>query len=102
MLRASSAILRRTKSLGFATRASSSAKDWGNVLDGALIANEDYKANKAAMGVLVEDLKKNADRIMMGGGPKAIEKHVARGKLLARDRINGLIDPGAPFLELGM
>lgn len=103
MLRASSVILKRTKAAGFAAvRSSSSAKDWGKVLDGSLIMNEDYKANKTAMEVLVEDLKKNADRIMQGGGPKAIEKHVNRGKLMARDRINGLIDPGAPFLELGM
>lgn len=72
------------------------------MIDGALIANEDYKANKGAMEVLVDDLKKNANRIMQGGGVKAATKHTARGKLMARDRINGLIDPGAPFLELGM
>jgi len=36
---------------------------------------------------------------MIGGDPKLIEKHKARGKLLARERISNLLDPGTPFLE---
>jgi len=37
----------------------------------------------------------------LGGGEKSRERHVSRGKLLPRDRVHGLLDPGSPFLELG-
>ncbi len=79
---------------------SNAANEWGKVLDGTLIQNEDYKASKAAMEKLVGDLSKTIKVIQKGGGEKACAKHKSRGKLLARERINGLIDPGAPFLEL--
>ena len=60
----------------------------------------EFKANAAAMGALVADLNDKAALIAQGGGDKAREKHRARGKLLPRERINKLCDPGAPFLEL--
>ena len=60
----------------------------------------EFKANAAAMGALVADLNEKAALIAQGGGDKAREKHRARGKLLPRERINKLCDPGAPFLEL--
>ena len=60
----------------------------------------EFKANAAAMGTLVADLNEKAALIAQGGGDKAREKHRARGKLLPRERINKLCDPGAPFLEL--
>ncbi len=63
-------------------------------------ASEDYAANTQAMGALVEDLRAQVDRVWQAGGARARDRHTARGKLLARDRIAGLIDPGAPFLEL--
>jgi len=72
----------------------------GDVLNGALVQNEDFKANKAAMDELVSHLRKTIDGVYLGGGVKAVEKHKARGKLLARERIAGLLDAGAPFLEL--
>jgi len=50
---------------------------------------------------LVQELRSRAEQVSQGGGPEACEKHVARGKLLARDRIDQLIDPGSPFLEIG-
>jgi 3-methylcrotonyl-CoA carboxylase beta subunit len=60
---------------------------------------EKFAANRAAMQLLVEDLRGNAALIAEGGGAKARERHIARGKLLPRDRVAGLIDLGTPFLE---
>ena len=60
----------------------------------------EFKANAAAMQALVADLNEKAALIAQGGGDKARERHRARGKLLPRERINRLCDPGAPFLEL--
>lgn len=65
------------------------------------IRSEDFKANQAAMQQLVDDLKQKVATIALGGGEKAREKHIARGKLLARDRIDQLIDAGTAFLEIG-
>lgn len=56
--------------------------------------------NETKMLRLVEELKTKVDRIVQGGGAKAIERHTSRGKLVARERINLLLDPGSPFLEL--
>ena len=42
----------------------------------------------------------NSDRLSQGGGQKAVERHTSRGKCFVRDRINQLLDPGSPFLEL--
>ena len=63
------------------------------------LQGEKFAANKAAMLSLVEELRGKAALIAEGGGAKAREKHIARGKLLPRDRIAGLLDPGTPFLE---
>ncbi|WP_349255484.1 carboxyl transferase domain-containing protein [Asticcacaulis sp.] len=62
-------------------------------------ASDEFKANAAAMTTVVEDLRALSARIAAGGSPSAREKHMARGKLLPRDRVAGLIDPGSPFLE---
>ena len=61
---------------------------------------DDFRANAAAMRALVDDLKEKSAKVSRGGTPDARDKHLARGKLLARDRIDALLDPGAPFLEL--
>ena len=60
---------------------------------------EDYRANVAAMQALVDDLREKTALVSQGGPEEHRKKHVARGKLLPRERINGLLDPGAPFLE---
>ena len=52
------------------------------------------------MAELVTELKGKIGSITQGGGPKAVERHTGRGKLFVRDRINSLLDPGSPFLEL--
>ncbi|KJV10043.1 hypothetical protein VZ95_07565, partial [Elstera litoralis] len=59
-----------------------------------------YQENQAAMLSLVADLKAKVALLAEGGGEAARAKHVARGKLLPRDRIRTLLDVGAPFLEL--
>lgn len=63
--------------------------------------SEDFKSNQTAMQNLVEDLKNVSHKIVLGGGEKAREKHLARGKLLPRQRIDQLIDAGTAFLEIG-
>src|SRR4051812_28562374 len=64
------------------------------------VRSEAYRANEAALRAATADLKQLLQRIAEGGGEQARARHVARGKLLVRDRIQALIDPGAPFLEL--
>jgi 3-methylcrotonyl-CoA carboxylase beta subunit len=61
--------------------------------------SEDFSANVRAMQSLVDDLREKVARITEGGGPDARNKHTARGKLLPRDRVQMLVDPGTPFLE---
>ena len=60
----------------------------------------EFKANAAAMRSLVDDLNDKVGTVAQGGDERAREKHLARGKLLARERIRHLCDPGSPFLEL--
>jgi 3-methylcrotonyl-CoA carboxylase beta subunit len=62
--------------------------------------SEEFRANAAALEVLVADLKEKVAKIALGGGQAARDKHLSRGKLLPRDRIAQLLDPGTPFLEL--
>ncbi|MGE4221229.1 MAG: carboxyl transferase domain-containing protein [Alphaproteobacteria bacterium] len=59
-----------------------------------------FRDNATAMRALVGDLNDRIARVREGGGPSARDKHLARGKLLPRDRIRTLLDPGSPFLEL--
>jgi 3-methylcrotonyl-CoA carboxylase beta subunit len=60
----------------------------------------DFAANARHHRALAEDLRKQVARVAEGGGTAAQEKHTARGKLLPRDRVRALLDPGSPFLEL--
>jgi 3-methylcrotonyl-CoA carboxylase beta subunit len=60
----------------------------------------DFQASSAQLKGLVEDLQRELARGAEGGGEKAREKHTSRGKLLPRERIRALLDPGSPFLEL--
>jgi 3-methylcrotonyl-CoA carboxylase beta subunit len=59
-----------------------------------------FAANAQAMAAAVEDLEKSVAAATFGGGEQARAKHTARGKLLPRERIARLLDPGSPFLEL--
>ena len=62
--------------------------------------SEDFEANGAAMRQAVAELRRVVSDIAEGGGERARKRHVARGKMLPRERIDRLVDPGAPFLEL--
>ncbi len=59
-----------------------------------------FAENRTRMGELVEELRERSAQVAKGGGEKAIERHRSRGKLLARERIDRLTDPGSSFLEL--
>src|SRR5512133_1119551 len=60
----------------------------------------EFRTNAAAMSALVADLRAKIDQVALGGGEAARARHVARGKLLPRERVLRLLDPGAPFLEI--
>ncbi len=71
------------------------------VLDTHLnVRSADFAANAAAMQTLVDDLNAKFSQVAQGGGEAARAKHTARGKLLPRERVQRLLDPGTPFLEL--
>jgi 3-methylcrotonyl-CoA carboxylase beta subunit len=63
--------------------------------------SEDFKANAAFLQGQVDDLRAQAAAIASGSDARSRERHVARGKLLPRDRVDGLLDAGTPFLEIG-
>lgn len=63
-------------------------------------AGAEFAANGEAMAVLVADLREKISIIELGGGENYRERHLARGKLLPRDRVVRLLDEGSPFLEL--
>ncbi|MER6750597.1 carboxyl transferase domain-containing protein [Streptomyces fungicidicus] len=63
-------------------------------------ASEAFRANEEAHRALVEELRGKLAAAALGGGERARARHTARGKLLPRDRVDTLLDPGSPFLEL--
>jgi 3-methylcrotonyl-CoA carboxylase beta subunit len=79
-------------------------KDWEGLL--AILSSAidksaaEFRANAERMAALVADLQARRAEAAKGGPDKARERHVGRGKLLPRDRVTNLIDPGSPFLEL--
>lgn len=60
----------------------------------------EFKQNEAAMSALIKNLKETVEAIAEGGGEKARERHLKHGKLLPRERLKALLDPGSSFLEL--
>ena len=62
--------------------------------------SEDFRANATAMAALVADLNAKLAKIAEGGGAAARAKHLARGKLAPRERVERLLDPDSPFLEI--
>ncbi|MFC4537068.1 acyl-CoA carboxylase subunit beta [Sphaerisporangium dianthi] len=63
-------------------------------------ASAGYAARRAAMLAKLGELSAEQDKAVAGGGPKYVERHHRRGKLLARERVELLVDPDSPFLEL--
>ena len=66
----------------------------------ALASSAEYQANEESMALLVADLTSRLATAAAGGPESSRQRHVERGKLLPRDRIDRLVDPGTPFLEL--
>lgn len=64
--------------------------------------SETFARNIRAHLKLMEPVKEAIDVSIDGGGKKAQERHLSRGKMLPRDRVSRLLDPGSPFLEVGM
>ena len=62
--------------------------------------SREFRANQAAMRALIAELESRRATAAEGGPPRARERHLARGKLLPRQRVMTLIDLGTPFLEL--
>lgn len=63
-------------------------------------ASSEFQQNRDAMQALVTELHERLARVRQGGGSAAVARHVGRGKLPARDRVEALLDPRTPFLEL--
>ena len=63
-------------------------------------SSDEFTHNYQAMQGLVGELRGHAEQVVLGGNERAREKHIARGKLLPRERVRSLLDPGTPFLEL--
>jgi 3-methylcrotonyl-CoA carboxylase beta subunit len=63
-------------------------------------ASKEFCANQAAMAALLAELERHRANVAEGGPVRARERHLARGKLLPRERVMTLLDPGAPLLEL--
>ena len=61
--------------------------------------SDDYRTNVDTMQTLVHELQTRIQQISLGGTEKARQRHLNHGKLLPRERLNHLLDPGAPFLE---
>ncbi|WP_339853528.1 carboxyl transferase domain-containing protein, partial [uncultured Nisaea sp.] len=61
--------------------------------------DETFRRNADRMRALVADLQEQVASVKLGGGARSQERHVSRGKLLPRDRVRTLLDPGAPWLE---
>ena len=61
-----------------------------------------YQENHARMAALIAGTEAKAEAVMAGGGAEARARHIARGKLLPRDRVSALLDPASPFLEIGL
>jgi 3-methylcrotonyl-CoA carboxylase beta subunit len=61
----------------------------------------EFRANADRMKTLVSDLRSKVETVSQGGDAAARQKHTARGKMLPRERVDKLLDPGSPFLEVG-
>jgi len=65
------------------------------------VDSEEFRARAAHNRALAEKLRADVAQAALGGNEKSRERHVSRGKLLPRDRVERLLDPGSPFLEIG-
>ena len=66
-----------------------------------LTNSDDFKNNKEGHEAALAVVRDAADKAAAGGGERSRDRHVSRGKMLPRDRVANLLDPGSPFLEIG-
>jgi len=71
------------------------------LLESHVERTDEFERRRARMEALVAELRERTAQAAAGGGERAVERHRSRGKLLARERIDLLVDPGTAFLELG-
>ena len=64
------------------------------------LAVDDRIVDPQAMAALVAQVRALHDQVLAGGGPQYVERHRGRGKLMVRERLEALVDPGTPVLEL--
>ena len=69
---------------------------------GAELAKTSLPAGGSGPALLLQKIEKEAESVRLGGGAAAVDRHHAKGKLTARERIALLIDPGSQFLEIGL
>ncbi|MFP7570807.1 carboxyl transferase domain-containing protein [Marivita sp. S2033] len=67
----------------------------------AIPSSEQFKTNQSAHREALAEIRSAAETAALGGGERSRERHVSRGKMLPRDRVANLLDPGSPFLEVG-
>ena len=67
----------------------------------AIPSSEGFTANRAAHLEALETVRAAAELAAEGGGARSRERHLSRGKMLPRERVANLLDPGSPFLEIG-
>ena len=79
---------------------SGSVTEWPVLRSSCDPGSERFGANAAAMAALIDDLRAVQQQTALGGTEAARQRHVERGKLLVRDRIDAVLDPGSPLLEL--
>jgi len=70
------------------------------LLESRVERTDDFARRHARMEALVDELRARSAQVAAGGGERAVARHRERGKLLARERIDRLVDPGTAFLEL--
>ena len=64
------------------------------------LSDAEHRADRQAMDACLAEFRERSAQVLQGGGPEAVAKHKKRGKMLARERVTELLDPGSPFLEL--
>ncbi len=72
------------------------------LVSSVLTGSESFRANRTAHLAALAEVEEAQAMARAGGGEKARARHLSRGKMLPRDRVANLLDPGAPFLEIGM
>ena len=70
------------------------------ILTRLAVSGDEFRSNADAMGALVEQVRTLHDQVLAGGGPHYVERHRSRDKMMVRERLEALVDPGTPVLEL--